>query len=334
MRFRTLGGTGVRVSELCLGTMTFGGRGGMWDSIGALDERDSTRHVARALDAGVNFFDTANGYGGGESEQLLGRALGPRRKDVVVATKAGFPTGEGPNDRGLSRAHLLAACDASLGRLGTDWIDLYFVHRRDPLTPIEETMAALADLVRAGKVRCLGVSNWPAWQIVQANAFARAHGWPRFECVQAYYNLAARDIEREIVPLCVDHRMAITPWSPLAQGVLTGKYGAKGEPPRGARRESFELGPIDFDRVGRILSVARPIAERRNASLAQVALAWLVAKPGVTSVIVGARKLPQLDDNLGAAAVTLDPEEIAGLDEASELPPEYPGWFLKQMDSV
>lgn len=332
MRYNLLGRTGLRVSELCLGTMTFGGSEGIWKAIGGVDQKQSTEMVARALDVGINFFDTADGYGGGDSEVFLGKALAARRNGVIVATKAGFPTGPGLNDRGLSRAHIHAAVDASLRRLGTDYIDLYFAHKRDPLAPVDETMRALEDLVRAGKVRYLGVSNWPAWQMMQANAEARLHGWSRFECAQMYYNLVARELERDIVPFCEDQRVAVMVWSPLASGVLTGKYDREGQAPAGARRAAFELGPMDYGVVNRVVDVAREIAQARNATIPQVALAWLLAQKAVTNVILGAKRMSQLEDNLGAADLALSAEDLARLTEISEPSPEYPGWYLKQFD--
>jgi aryl-alcohol dehydrogenase-like predicted oxidoreductase len=334
MRYRVLGRTGLRVSELCFGTMTFGGKGATWKAIGALDEKEATEMVARCLDAGVNFFDTADGYGFGDAEAFLGRALGPRRKDVVIATKVAFPTGKGPNDRGLSRTHVLAAIDASLRRLGTDHVDVYFAHTIDRLTPLEETLRALEDLVRWGKVRHLGCSNFAAWQTVKANALAEARGWTRFEVAQLYYNLAARDIEREVVPCLEDQRVGLMAWSPLASGVLTGKYSAEGKAPEGARRAGFELGPLDWDRIGRVLAAAREVAAAHRATVPQVALAWLLAKDFVTSVVIGAKRMAQLDDNLGAAALALSPEDVARLDAASVLPPEYPGWYQAQFADV
>jgi aryl-alcohol dehydrogenase-like predicted oxidoreductase len=334
MRFKVLGRTGLRVSELCLGAMTFGGSGATWKAIGGLDEKQSTEIIARALDAGVNFFDTADGYGDGESEIILGKALGSRRKGVVIATKVGFPTGPSPNDRGLSRHHIFDAVDASLRRLGTDHIDLYQAHKRDLLTPLDEVMGALADLVRLGKVRYLGVSNFPAWEVMKANSIAVANRWSRFESVQAYYNLAARDIEREIVPLLRDQQIGLMVWSPLAGGVLTGKYSREGKPPAGARRESFDVGPVDYDRANRVLDIAREIAHTKKATIPQVTLAWLLSQEAVTSVIIGAKRLSQLEDNLGAVAIELTSEDLKRLDEVSALPIEYPGWFTKQFDAL
>ncbi len=334
MRYKVLGRTGLRVSELCLGAMTFGGSGGIWHAIGGLDERQSADMVAHAIEAGVNFFDTANGYGDGESETILGKAIGKRRKEVVIATKVGFPAGKGPNDRGLSRVHIHRAVDDSLRRLGTDYIDLYLAHKRDLLTPIDETMRAFDDIVRGGKVRHLGVSNFPAWGIMKANAVAEARGLARFEAVQANYNLAARDLEREIVPLLEDQQIGLMVWSPLAGGALTGKYGRDGTPPAGARRGGFDVGPVDFERVNRVVEAAREIARARNATVPQVTLAWLLAQKAVTTVIIGAKRMSQLEDNLGAAAIELGPEDLERLDAASALPVEYPGWFMKQFDTL
>jgi aryl-alcohol dehydrogenase-like predicted oxidoreductase len=306
----------------------------MWKAIGGLDEKTSSEMVAKALDAGINFFDTADGYGDGDSEIFLGRALGARRPQVIITTKVGFPTGPGPNDKGLSRNHILASAEASLCRLGTDYIDLYMLHRRDPQTPVEETLRALDDLIRWGKVRYVAVSNFPAWEIVKANAVAGQNGWTRFECLQAYYNLAARDIEREIIPCLQDQEIGLMVWSPLAGGVLSGKYSRTGQPPKGARRESFDLGPVDYERVYRIMEVARGIAARQNGTVAQVAIAWLITQPAVTSVIIGAKRMEQLIDNLGAINIKLTEEDLKRLDEASALSPEYPGWFLKQFDNI
>jgi aryl-alcohol dehydrogenase-like predicted oxidoreductase len=334
MRYRNLGNTGLRVSELCLGCMTFGGKGGIWDAIGGLDEKAATALVERSLEAGVNFFDTANGYGEGDSERMLGRALWTRRKDVVIATKVGFATGEGPNGKGLSRAHIFREVDESLRRLGTDWIDLYIAHRRDPWTPLEETVRAFDDLVRAGKVRYVGLSNFPAWQVARANMWAQAEGLTRFESLQAYYNLAARDIEREAVPLLRSEKIGLMVWSPLAGGVLSGKYSREGKAPEGARRATLDLGPIDWPRVNRVLDAAREIAAAHGRTVAQVALAWLLAQEVVSTVVIGAKRMDQLEDNLAAATLTLTAEELKRLTEASDLPPEYPGWFLAFADPL
>jgi len=328
MRYRVLGRTGMRVSELCLGTMTFGGSGAVWEAIGGLDEQASTVLVRRALDAGVNVFDTADGYAAGEAERILGRALGARRREVVIATKAAFPMGPGPNQRGLSRSHLLQAAEDSLRRLGTDYIDLYQVHTPDRFTPLDETMRALDDLVRSGKVRHLGVSNHAAWQIMKANGLAALRGGARFESAQMLYNVVQRDIEREVVPLLTDQTMGLLVWSPLASGALTGKFDRDGKPPKDSRRSSFEIDTLDISRLNRCIDAARPIAERLNASVAQVMLGWLLAQEVVTAVIIGARRLDQLEDNLKAVDVVLSPQDRAAIDAASALPGEYPGTYL------
>lgn len=329
MRFKTFGSTGLRVSEFCLGTMTFGGQGGTWEALGALDKRAASELVARALEAGITCYDTANVYGDGESERILGRALGLKRKDVVISTKVGFPTGPGENDRGLTRDHVCLAADASLQRLATDYIDLFLVHLDDPRTPLEETMRALEDLVRWGKIRYAGVSNWPAWKILKANHFAEDRRWIRFDVLQAYYSLAGRDLERELAPMVQDQRMGLMAWSPLAGGLLTGKYAEGGEPAEG-RLSRSDVIPSDPARVARILEALRAVAAERGSTCARVALAWLRAKPHVTTIVLGARTLAQLEDNLGAADLDLEPGELARLDAASALPPEYPGWMIER----
>jgi aryl-alcohol dehydrogenase-like predicted oxidoreductase len=334
MKRRVLGRTGLEVSELCLGAMTFGGSGPVYEAIGALGQQAASELVARALDAGVNFFDTADMYANGESETMLAAALGARKKDVVIATKVGFPAGPGPRERRLTRAHVRSAAEGSLRRLGVEAIDLYLIHRFEPRTPLEEQMRALDDLVRAGKVRWIGVSNFAAWQMAKANALAERSGGARFEVAQMYYNPLVRELEREVVPFLLDQTMGLMVWSPLAGGVLTGKYGREGQAPKDARRAGFEIGPVDWSRAQRIVDAMRPIAAARGRSLAQVAIAWLLAQPVVTSVILGAKKASQLDDNLGAATLELSKEELAALDRASALSPEYPGWYLEQFGRI
>ncbi len=329
MRYVVLGRTGLRVSELCLGTMTFGGTG-TWEAIGALDQSRASRLVGRCLDVGVNFFDTADFYAAGESEALLGKALGDRRKDVVVATKVRLRMGPGPNDVGLSRAHILSAADASLSRLGTDWIDLYQVHNPDPLTPLDETLRALEDLVRWGKVRYIGASNYAAWQMMKALWIADANGFSRFECLQAYYNLVARDLERDVVPMLKDQGLGLLVWSPLAGGYLSGKADKEGRAPAGSRLEKDSFLPIDRDRGQRVLATLRDLASGHGVSSARIALAWLLSRDVVTSVILGARTIEQLDDNLSSARVKLRHDEVVRLDTASALPEEYPGWMLRR----
>ncbi len=331
MRYRTLGHTGLLVSEICLGTMTFGGRG-FWTAIGALDQSVADRIVGRALDAGVNFIDTADVYSEGLSEEITGKAMrnsGRVRTDLVLATKVFGPTGPGPNDRSASRGHIMDGIKASLKRLGTDYIDLYQIHALDQLTPLEETLRALEDLVRQGHVRYIGVSNWSAWALMKALGIAERHGWVRPVTLQAYYSIAGRDIEREIVPLLAAERLGLMVWSPLAGGLLSGKFTRNGQGPQDARRASFDFPPVNRERLFDCIEAMQPIAAAHGVSVARVALAYVLAKPFVTSVIIGAKTLEQLDDNLAAAALTLTPEQLATLDAVSALPAEYPGWMIE-----
>jgi aryl-alcohol dehydrogenase-like predicted oxidoreductase len=331
MKYRQLGRTGLYVSEICLGTMTFGGQG-MWTAIGQLDQGACEGLVQRALEAGVNFIDTADVYSEGLSEQLLGQALktlGVKRSDVVIATKVYGAMGYGPNDRGASRGHIMDGVKRSLDRLQLDHIDLYQIHANDPVTPVEETVRALDDLVREGLVRYVGCSNWQAWKMMKALGVAEHRGWARFETVQAYYSIAGRDLERDIVPLLEDQKMGLLVWSPLAGGFLSGKYDRDAEGPQDSRRSKFDFPPINKDRAYNCIDVMREIGRAREASVARVALAWVLSKPFVTSVIVGAKRIDQLNDNLAAAELILSPQELARLDEVSALPGEYPGWMLQ-----
>ena len=326
MKYRPLADTGVFVSELCLGAMTFGGRGGMWDVIAGLDQGGVDAIVHRALDAGITFIDTADVYALGESETLLGKSLGGRRHEVVLATKVRGRMGRGPNDVGLSRLHIMQAVEASLTRLGTDYIDLYQIHRFDTLTNLEDTMRALDDLVRAGKGRYVGCSNLSAWQIMKSLGISRAQHLERFRCTQSYYSLAGRELEREIVPLLEDQRLGLLVWSPLAGGFLSGKFTRTGGNEAG-RRASFDFPPIDKEKAFDIIDVLQALATARGASVAQIALAWLLAQRVTTSVIIGARRLDQLEDNLQSVDLTLSAEELKALDEVSRLTPEYPAWM-------
>ena len=326
MKYRQLGDTGVFVSELCLGTMTFGGRGQMWERIGGLDQPAVDGIVHRALAAGINFVDTANVYSAGESETMLGKALGNKRHDVVLATKVRGRMGNEANQVGLSRRHVLEAVEASLSRLGTDYIDLYQIHRFDPLTHLEDTLGALDDLVRAGKVRYIGCSNLAAWQLMKALAISRERRLERFRCTQSYYSLVGRELEREMIPLLKDQGLGLLVWSPLAGGFLSGKFTREGGD-AAARRTNFDFPPVNKEKGFAVLDVLRAVAAQRQASVAQTALAWILANDAVTSVIIGARNVAQLDDNLKAVDVALSPEDLAAIDEASRLVPEYPAWM-------
>jgi aryl-alcohol dehydrogenase-like predicted oxidoreductase len=331
MRNHPLGRTGLFVSELCLGTMTFGGGGGIWGQIGDLQQADAERLVGQAIDAGINFIDTADVYAGGVSEQITGQALKNLkvpRENVVVATKVFGETGPGPNTRGASRGHILDGVKASLRRLQLDHIDLYQIHGFDPATPIEETVRALDQLVRHGLVRYVGVSNWAAWQIAKALGIAERLGLSRFESLQAYYTVAGRDIERELIPMLESEGLGLMVWSPLAGGLLSGKYGREQQGEQGSRRTTFDFPPVNRERAYDCIDAMRPIAQSRGVSVAQIALAWLLHQPQVTSVIVGARRPDQLADNLAATQVVLDAAEIERLAEVSRLPAEYPGWMF------
>ena len=348
MRYRSLGQTGLFVSELCLGTMTFGGSSGMWGKIGDLQQGDAERLIGQSIDAGINFLDTADVYAYGRSEQITGQALknlNIARDDVIVATKVFGETGKGPNDRGASRSHILNGVKASLKRLQLDHIDLYQLHGFDPATPIEETLRALDQMVRHGHVRHIGVSNWAAWQIAKALGISERLGLARFDSLQAYYSVAGRDLERELVPMLRSEGLALMVWSPLAGGLLSGKYGrgqqvneANAANPAheantaeaGSRRIAFDFPPVDKERAWDCIDVMRPMAESKGVSVAQVALAWLLHQPQVTSVIVGAKRPEQLADNIGATEVELSAAELEQIDNCSRLPSEYPGWMFER----
>jgi aryl-alcohol dehydrogenase-like predicted oxidoreductase len=331
MRYRPLGRTGQYVSEICLGTMTFHGGAAFWRAIGSLDQKASTALVGRAIEAGVNFFDTANVYSEGQSEVHLGQALrdlGVKREDVVIATKVRGRMGPAPNAVGLTRGHIMDQIAASLKRLGLDHVDLYQIHGFDPVTPLEETLRALDDCVSRGFVTTIGCSNLAAWQIMKALGISDKRGFARFETVQAYYSIAGRELEREIVPLVEDQGLGVMVWSPLAGGFLSGKFTREKRGDNDSRRTTFDFPPVDKERAYAIIDAIAPIAKAHGATVARVALAWLLQCRGVMSVIIGAKTIHQLDDNLAAADLTLSAEEIAALDEVSALKPEYPGWML------
>ena len=330
MRYRLLGKTGLYVSELCLGTMTFGGKG-FWEAIGKLSASEAEVMVGTSLDAGINFIDTADAYSEGESEKLLGAALGSLgtpRDQVIIASKVRLRTGPGPNQVGLSRSHIFDSIDASLRRLKMDYVDLYQIHGVDIDTPIEETIAALDIVVRSGKVRYIGFCNLPAWYAMKAIAFAEEQRMPSFISAQMYYSVASRDIEREVVPMAMDMNLAILPWSPLAGGLLSGKFDLEKPGPEGARRTKFDFPPVDKERTKKVLKELRAVSEAMGTSVARAALAWLLTRPFVTSVIIGAKTREQLMDNLAASDVNMASEHITRIDTASALPPEYPGWMV------
>jgi len=314
--------------------MTFGGKG-FWGAIGRLTATDAEALIGMALDAGVNFIDTADVYSEGDSETFTGAALARLnrpREQTIIATKVRSRSGPGPNQAGLSRSHILASIDASLRRLKLDFIDLYQVHGADLQTPVEETMRALDDVVRAGKVRSVGFCNLPAWMAMKALACSEAHGLARFVSAQMYYSIGGRDIEREVVPLAQDQGLAVLPWSPLAGGLLSGKFDLEHPGPEGARRTSYDFPPVDRERAKIVLKAMRSVSGESGLSVARIALAWLLTRPFVTSVIIGAKTQEQLADNLAASDVRLTPGQIAQLDSASALPSEYPGWMVARQN--
>jgi aryl-alcohol dehydrogenase-like predicted oxidoreductase len=333
MEYKTLGNTGLLVSQLCLGTMTFHGGQGFWKTIGTVDQAGADALVKASLDAGINFFDTADVYSEGESEKALGQSLqnlNIARHDVVIATKVFGRVGPGRNDVGASRGHIMDAVEASLRRLRTDHIDLYQIHGNDSVTPLEETLRALDTLVRQGKVRYIGCSNWQAWKIAKALAVSEFKGLARFDTLQAYYSIAGRDLEREIVPLLEAEKTGLLVWSPLAGGLLSGKFSRENQKPAGSRRSEFDFPIVDKERAWNILDAMAPIAKAHNCTAARVSLAWLLTKPIVTSIIIGAKRIDQLEDNLAAVNLHLTPDEIKQLDDVSALPAEYPGWMLSR----
>ena len=340
MQYNRFGSTGLIVSELCLGAMTFGTKPGRFGAIAGLDQAASTALVRQAIDAGINMIDTANVYTTGQSEEFTGQALrdlGIKRSDVIVATKAMGSMGKGRNDAGISRHHLMDQIDASLKRLGMDHIDLYQIHGWDSQTPMEEALRTLDDIVRSGRVRYIGVSNWAAWQIMKALGLSERLGLEKFASLQAYYTVAGRDLEREIVPMLRSEGVGLMVWSPLAGGFLSGKY-RRGDDDRSqgeGRRAAFDFPPVNMDRGYDLIEAMRRMAESRGdgASVAQIALAWLIYQPVVSTVIVGAKREDQLADNIAACDIKLTAAELAELDKLSALPAEYPGWMFDMQGS-
>ena len=331
MKYNLLGNTGLKVSELCLGTMTFGGKG-FWTAIGTLEQQAVDQLVGSSVEAGINFIDTANVYSEGLSEEMTGKAirnLGLKRDELVIATKVRGRMGDNPNSVGLSRKHIMHEVDASLKRLNMDYIDLYQIHGYDELTPMEDIIDTLDILVKNGKIRYAGCSNLAAWQIMKATSYSTYNRLTKFASLQAYYTIAGRDLEREIIPVLKDQNLGLMVWSPLAGGLLSGKYSRKGGDSEG-RRVSFDFPPVNKEKAFDVIDVLEEIAKEKGTSVAQLALAWLLHQPAVTSVIIGANKPEQLEDNLNATKVVLTAQELQKLDEVSKLTPEYPGWMLER----
>jgi aryl-alcohol dehydrogenase-like predicted oxidoreductase len=332
MKYNVLGNTGVLVSELCLGTMTFGGKG-YWEAVGKVAQEEVNQIVKTSVDDGINFIDTANAYSEGLSETMLGEALiklGIARQELVIATKVRLRMGQGANQVGLSRLHIMDAVNESLQRLQMSHIDLLYIHGVDPMTPLEETMRGLEDVVRSGKVRYIGVSNHPAWMVMKANCHPEKMGWTKFVASQNYYSIASREIEREIIPMALSESIAIMPWSPLAGGFLSGKFTRNNEVAGNSRRDAFDFPPIDKLKAYDIIDVMSEIGKSLNVSVATVALNWVIKQPGVTSTIIGAKNLEQLNDNIAAVSLQLTAEEIKQLNEVSVLASEYPGWMVNR----
>jgi aryl-alcohol dehydrogenase-like predicted oxidoreductase len=334
MKYNFLSGTGMLVSELCLGTMTFGGKG-YWEAIGQVSQQEADLLLKEALNSGINFIDTANVYSYGLSEEILGHALqssGVSRNDLVIATKVRGRMGAGVNQVGLSRFHVMTSVEESLKRLGTQHIDLLYVHGLDPHTTEEQIMGTLNDLVRSGKVRYIGVCNWPAWRVMKANAVAHQQGWSCFSALQYYYSLATRDIENDILPMAADQQLAVFPWSPLAGGLLSGKYKRDQEKAGNSRRDSFDFPLVDKAKAFDIIDVLLEIGKARGVSAAQVALAWVRSQPLVTSTIIGARTLEQLKDNIASLDISFTGDETRKLLEISAVNAPYPNWMVSRQN--
>ncbi len=330
MKYNELGKTGVLVSELCLGTMTFGGKG-YWQAIGQVPQDEVNQIVKTAVDNGINFIDTANGYSEGLSETMLGKAVSELkipRQELFIATKVRIRMGPGANQVGLSRLHIMDSVNDSLQRMNLSHIDLLYIHGVDPITPLEETMRGLEDVVRSGKVRYLGISNHPAWMVMKANSYADKMGWSKFVASQNYYTIASRDIEREIVPMALNENIGIMPWSPLAGGFLSGKYTRNNEVAGDSRRDTFDFPPINKQKAYDLIDLMAEIGKNHNVTVANVALNWVTRQPGMTSTIIGAKNLQQLNDNISSVNLNLTHEELNKLDEASALAPEYPAWMI------
>ena len=335
MKYNFLGNTGVVVSEICFGTMTFGGKG-YWEAIGKVQQKEVNELMKVVVDSGINFIDTANVYSYGESEKLLGQSikdLGLSRHDLVIATKVRGRMGQGQNNVGLSRYHIFQSVDESLQRLQLDHIDVLYVHGVDPKTPVEEIVRSLNDIVLTGKVRYVAVCNWPAWMVMKAVGIAEKHGWNKFVGMQYFYALAGRDIEREILPLAADQNLAVMPWSPLAGGFLSGKFTRNTEKAGDSRRDSFDFPPINKEKAYDIIDVLAEIGKAHEASVAEIALAWVRLQKGITSTIIGAKTVAQLQANIKSTEIELSADELKTIDEVSALPKEYPGWMAERQSA-
>jgi aryl-alcohol dehydrogenase-like predicted oxidoreductase len=336
MKYNFLGNTGLVVSELCFGTMTFGGSGGIWENIGKLQQDGVNELMKTAVDSGINFIDTANVYSYGQSEQLLGQSiidLGLNRNELVIATKVRSRMGESKNYVGLSRYHIFQSVDESLQRLQMDHVDILYVHGVDPKTPVEETMRALNDIILTGKVRYIAVCNWPAWMVMKALGIADKHGWNKFAGLQYYYSLAGRDIEREVIPVALDQNLGVMPWSPLAGGFLSGKYTRNNVKAGDSRRDVFDFPPVNKERAYDIIDVITEVGKQYGVSAAQVALAWVRLQKGITSTIIGAKNPNQLLDNVRSTELALSDKDLKRINEVSALPPEYPGWMVERQSA-
>jgi aryl-alcohol dehydrogenase-like predicted oxidoreductase len=332
MKYNFLGSTGLVVSELCFGAMTFGGKG-YWEAIGKVQQKEVNDLMKVVVDSGINFIDTANVYSFGESEKLLGQSIkgvGIDRNQLVIATKVRGRMGDGVNDMGLSRYHIFQSVDASLKRLQIDHIDILYVHGADPKTAVEEIVRTLNDIVLTGKVRYIAICNWPAWMVMKAIGMAEKHGWNKFVGLQYFYSLAGRDIEREILPLAADQNIAVMPWSPLAGGFLSGKFTRNNETAGDSRRDTFDFPPINKEKAYDIIDVMAKISKDHNVSVAEIALAWVRMQKGVTSTIIGAKNVDQLNANVKSTEVVLSSDDLKTLDEISALTKEYPGWMVER----
>ena len=334
MQYTRLGDTGLIVSRMAFGAMTFGSSQGIFAAISKVDQALADRIIGKTLDAGINFFNSADVYTEGQSEQMLGKALGAKRKDVVISTKVGFRTGAALIHQGLSKQHILASCDGSLQRLGTDYIDVYLVHRPDPHTRFEETVEALDHLVKQGKVRYVGFSNWHAWAAATAVGIQEKRGWAKFKAAEMYYSLVGRDLEHELVPFVEHTGIGVLVWSPLAGGFLTGKYTKENPKGDGGRLTGFDTLPYDREKGHAIVAKLREIGKAHNASPAQIALAWLLTRKGVASILIGANKMAQLEENLGAVNVKLTAEQLTELDQLTAPTAIYPSWFGNRVVDV